>query len=88
MRYKVFCTDCSKLTLDVMAHHGLDPHNCDVHIGLDGGQDILKVALTITDRLEVEKNGRSCYSQVWDISILGELSYFNIVKLWKFSSFC
>ena len=47
-----------------MAHRGLNPHTCDVHIGIDGGQDILKVALTITDRLGVEKIGRSHYSEV------------------------
>ena len=53
-----------------MAHRGLNPHTCDVHIGLDGGQDILKVGLTVTDRLLVEETGRSRYSQVgcWMIS--------------------
>ena len=60
----MFCNDCSKLALDVMTHRGLNPHTCDVHIGIDGGQDILKVALTITNRLGAEKMGRSHYSQV------------------------
>ena len=61
---QVFCTDCSQLVLDVMAHRGLNPHTCDVHCGFDGGQSILKLALTVTDRLEGEKSGRSHYSDV------------------------
>ena len=61
---QVFCTDLSQLTLDVMAHRGLNPHTCDVHIEFDGGQDILKVAITITDREGIEETGRSRYSDV------------------------
>ena len=62
---KVFCSDCNQITLDVITHRGLNPHNCDVHIGLDGGQGMLKVALTITDRLDVEKQGRATYTEVF-----------------------
>ena len=61
---KVFCTDCSQLVLSVMAHRGLNPQTCDVHCGFDGGQSMLKLAVTITDRLEGEKSGRSLYSDV------------------------
>ena len=50
-----------------MAYRGLNPHLCDVHIGLDGGQDILKVALTITERQGGHTSGRAYYSQVLEI---------------------
>ena len=60
----MFCDDLSQLVLDVMAHRGLDPHSCDVHCGFDGGQGMLKLAVTVTDRLESEESGRSHYSQV------------------------
>ena len=60
----MFCDDLSQLVLDVMAHRGLDPHSCDVHCGFDGGQGMLKLAVTVTDRLESKESGRSHYSQV------------------------
>ena len=60
----MFCNDVSQLVLDIMAYRGLNPHNCDVHCGFDGGQSMLKLALTVTDRLEGEQSGRSSYSDV------------------------
>ena len=48
----------------MIAHRGLNPHNCDVHCGFDGGQGMLKLGLTITDRLGKEATGRSKYSDV------------------------
>ena len=60
----MFSNDISQLVLDVMAHRGLNPHSCDVYCGFDGGKSMLKLALTITDRLEGEQSGRSCYSDV------------------------
>ena len=59
----VFCDDSSQFVLNVMAHRGLDPQSCDVHCGFDGGQGMLKLAVTITDRQESEQSGRSLYSQ-------------------------
>ena len=50
--------------LEVLAHRGLNPQTCDVHVGIDGGQGMLKLGVTITDRLEQEESGRSFYSQV------------------------
>ena len=61
---QVFCNDCSQLVLNVMTHRGLNPHTFDVHCGFDGGQSMLKLALTVTDRLEGEKRGRALYSEV------------------------
>ena len=61
---KVFCNDCSQLVLSAMSHRGLDPQTCDVHCGFDGGQSMLKLAVTITSRIEKEKIGRSKYSDV------------------------
>ena len=66
---QVFCDDSSQLVLDILAHRGLDPHSCDVHCGFDGGQGMLKLAVTITDRQEAEQVGRSLYSQVLISSI-------------------
>ena len=71
----MFCTDCSQLVLDVLAHRGLNPSTCDVHCGFDGGQSILKFALTVTDRLEGEKRGRSHYSDV------SEKIYLKVTKI-------
>ena len=63
----MFCTDVSQLVLNAMAHRGLNPHTCDVHCGFDGGQAMLKLAVTVTDRAEGEKRGRSHYSDVREI---------------------
>ena len=51
--------------LDVMSRRGMDPQTSDVHIGFDGGQGILKLGVTITDRQELDLSGsRSHYSEV------------------------
>ena len=63
-QYQVFCTDSSQLVQDVLLHRGLNPHSCDVHCGFDGGQGMLKLGVTITDRAGVEECGRSRYSDV------------------------
>ena len=47
-----------------MARRGMSPQTCDVHCGFDGGQGMLKLGVTITNRLELEESGRSHYSQV------------------------
>ena len=52
-----------------MTHRGLNPYTCDVHIGMDGGQSMLKIALTMTDRLGVERSGRATYSEVIGMNI-------------------
>ena len=76
-----------------MVHRGLNPSSCDIHCGFDGGQGILKVALTITDRLEDEHTGRSHYSDVSNRSKIFFLTLFmlllqmmivNLVKLTRF----
>ena len=76
-----------------MVHGGLNPSSCDIHCGFDGGQGILKVALTITDRLEDEYTGRSHYSDVSNRSKIFFLTLFmlllqmmivNLVKLTRF----
>ena len=60
-RVGVFCDDVNQFILDVMHHRGMNPHECDIHCGFDGGQDMLKLAVTVTDRFEVEHSGRSHY---------------------------
>jgi len=45
-----------KLTLE---KRGLNPDNCDVHCGFDGGQGFLKIGITLT-----EKNNNSDISKV------------------------
>ena len=49
--------------LDVLTHRGLNPHNSDVHCGIDGGQGSLKVGITVTER-NSSKSGRAHYSDV------------------------
>ena len=49
----------------VLSERGLNPHDCDVHVGFDGGQGLLKIGFTVTDRTEtVKEPGRSKYSEV------------------------
>ena len=50
--------------MDVLSHRGMDPQTSDVHVGIDGGQKMLKLAITITDRFGEEETGRSHYSHV------------------------
>lgn len=62
---KVFCDDCDELVQHVLYERGLDPGQCDVHVGFDGGQGILKIGFTVTDRSEAVKDScRSKYSEV------------------------
>ena len=59
----VFCEDCDELVQLVLYERGLDPHACDVHVGFDGGQGILKIGFTVTERNEtVTPTERSKYS--------------------------
>ena len=62
--YKVFCSDTNQLVLEILNHRGMDPQTSDVHVGIDGGQNMLKLGITITDKQESTKTGRSLYSQV------------------------
>ena len=67
---KVFCDDCDELVQLVLYERGLDPHTCDVHVGFDGGQGILKIRFTVTERtVEVTSGERSKYSEVCYLKI-------------------
>ena len=47
---------------------GLNPGDCDVHVGFDGGQGILKIGFTVTEREKMDNDsGRSRYAQVFYI---------------------
>ena len=59
----------NQLVLKVLSERGLDPATADVHVGIDGGQNMLKVGVTITERIFDEQLGRSSYSQVIKISV-------------------
>ena len=49
----------------VIHERGLNPHDCNEHVGFDGGQGLLKIGFTVTDRTETAKEpGRSKYSEV------------------------
>ena len=67
------------MVLKVLAERGMDPGSADVHVGIDGGQNMLKVGITITERNDNEELGRATYSQVilaYTLSlILFELMY-------------
>ena len=60
----MFCNDCDYLVQKTIQHRGDDPQECDVHVGFDGGQGLLKIGYTITKRSEEERKGRSRYSDV------------------------
>ena len=62
----MFCVDCDDFVQEIISYRGLNPNSSDCHCGLDGGQGILKVGITITDRDEVGKEsvGRSTYADV------------------------
>ena len=48
----------------------------DVHIGIDGGQKMLKLGVTITERTDSEKSGRCHYSDVSEGSLRKMFSNF------------
>ena len=50
--------------MDVLSHRQMDPQASDVHVGIDGGQKMLKLGVTITDKLDVGEAGRSHYVHV------------------------
>ena len=57
--------DCDELVQTVLYERGLAPHDCDVHVGFDGGQGILKIGFTVTESSDTgQKAGRSKYSEV------------------------
>ena len=62
---KVFCTDCEELINTVLQERGLCPNNAHVHCGFDGGQGIVKIACSVTEKGEGKKSkGRAKYSEV------------------------
>ena len=60
----MFCTDVNEMVLKVLTERGMDPSTADVHVGIDGGQNMLKVGITITERNDNEEFGRATYKQV------------------------
>ena len=52
----------------VLNERGLNPGDCNVHVGFDGGQGVLKIGFTVTERETIDNYlGRSKYSQVSNI---------------------
>ena len=49
----VFCNNCDNLLQYVMSERGLNPHDCLVKVGFDGGQGILKIGFTISEKTSV-----------------------------------
>ena len=49
---------------DLIVARDINPHTSDAHVGIDGGQGMLKVGVTVTDREEEECSGRSNYLSV------------------------
>ena len=54
----------------------MNPQTSDVHIGIDGGQKMLKLGVTITERMDSEKSGRCHYSDVSKGSLRKKFSNF------------
>ena len=51
--------------MTVLAERGVQPDSAHVHCGFDGGQGILKVAISVTERGQDDQNqGRSKYIEV------------------------
>ena len=65
----MFCTEPAHLLAVVLANRGLSPEAVDVHVGIDGGQGWLKLGLSVTDKTEVNNNGRAHYSEVFLINL-------------------
>ena len=62
---KVFCHDCDALVQHVLRERGLNPHDCKVLCGFDGGQGILKIGFTVSESAVPEKiSVRAKYSEV------------------------
>ena len=51
--YEVFCTDCDAIPQYILKIWRLKPHTCSIHCGFDGGQGLLKIGLTITERAAI-----------------------------------
>ena len=61
----VFCNDCDEMVQYVLRERGLDPQDCNVLCGFDGGQGILKIGFTIAERASLEtEQRRSKYTKV------------------------
>ena len=57
----------------VLHERGLNPHDCNVLCGFDGGQGMLKIGFTVADRTNVQtETGRSKYSEVSCINVKAE----------------
>ena len=73
VKYKhlqVFCDDCDELVRHVLQERGLNPHDCNVLCGFDGGQGMLKIGFTVADRSNVQaETGRSKYSEVSCVNV-------------------
>ena len=63
---QVFCQNCDELLTLILAERQMNPTDCHVHCGFDSGQGILKIAISVTDKNEVQEEscGRAKYSQV------------------------
>ena len=61
----MFCEDFDKLVAEALTERGLDPGDAHVHCGFDGGQGILKIAVTTTKKNpDKEEQNRAKYSEV------------------------
>ena len=76
MKIGVVCSNVDKLVLELMKRRDLDSNNCDIHIGIDGGQGSLKVGMTVTDREIEETLGRSKYSEVSLLNLRSHHNFF------------
>ena len=60
----MFCSCPDSLVSYLVSQRDMNADTSDVHIGIDGGQGMLKVGLTVTDRGDRKEDGRSKYSEV------------------------
>ena len=61
----MFCNDCDEMVQHVLHERGLNPQDCNVLCGFDGGQGLLKIGFTIAEKESLGREStRSKYSDV------------------------
>ena len=63
----MYCNNVDDFLAQVIIERNLSPDNVEVQIGMDDGQGLLKVMLTVKEKSElgkiIDKPARSCYSE-------------------------
>ena len=65
MKPAVYAEDAQDLACKVMMERGLNPDDCVIQVGLDDGQNMVKVMMTIKEKVIIseEKGKKAKYSE-------------------------